>query len=210
LSNASVWPSFASQCSDSDVFYVSFDLMNRDDSVLEWLRNLEDGGQQTTLAGGGRFVSAAEQAGHVTDDAISLDSFAATLDRLRLDGAIAFRDQHSDHRPRYGPLLGSDLSSCREFRVTVAGRQETQVAKPTVSIRDSVIGQFAVGDINNLTLVSLIEDVEAAVEASTASDDDKREARDALGRARKAVDEIGSSAAGDLVASALRAVLGVG
>jgi len=177
--------------------------------ILEWIGSIEDRGDQTTLTVGRRLVKAAQRAGYLDGQPLSLDRLARVLDTLRIDGALSFRDQHSGHRSRYGPLLGVDLESCRDFHVTANGRKDLDVGKPSVSIHNSVVGQLALGDINNLTLVKLLDAVEAAVDQSDASEEEKGEARQAMARARRALEEVGSSAAGDLIASALRTVLGV-
>lgn len=64
------------------------------------------------------------------------------------------------------------------------------------------------GDINNLTLAGFFEAWENQLEASTAPEAEKNEAREALHRAKEMVAQATTGAAGALLADALRASLG--
>jgi hypothetical protein len=72
------------------------------------------------------------------------------------------------------------------------------------------IGQIAFGNISNLDLTVLIAAVEQQVEESDASEETKAEARSRLRQLRDRAADVGTGAAGDLIATALRQVLGVG
>lgn len=123
---------------------------------------------------------------------------------LRDDGSVTFTDNGLPVRgPNRTPGL-NDLNIAGQIRVTSHGRIAAQTSRPSIAI-----GQLALGNITNLDLSVLIGEIESRVEASEADEATKQEARSRLGMLRERAANVGTGAAGDLIGSALRQVLGL-
>src|SRR5207253_805533 len=101
-----------------------------------------------------------------------------------------------------------DASKATRITVTSTGRMAVGASRPsTTSIS---IGQLALGSITNVReMTVLVEQVERALDDTSAPEEVKQEARSRLRRIADTATEVGTGAAGELLASVLRQVSGL-
>lgn len=137
-----------------------------------------------------------------------LAQFARLLFMLREDGAITFTDYAGQNRRGSTEWVDyNDAAQAARISVTSTGRMAVAASRPTTNIS---IGQLAFGGITNIGEVRvLVERAERALDAADAPDEVKQEARSRLRRIAETAAEVGTGAAGDLLASVLRQVGGL-
>jgi hypothetical protein len=123
---------------------------------------------------------------------------------LRGDGSVTFEDTAMGGGPSarvrqpFSGFTMDDVWKFSQIEVTGAGRGVAQTARPTIAI-----------NVANLDMTVLLSAVEEEVEAVEASEDVKREARSKIREARDVLVGVGTGATGDVLAAALRRVLGL-
>lgn len=77
-------------------------------------------------------------------------------------------------------------------------------ARTTINITNSIVGQFAFGDISNIDMLVILDAAERGLEELEASPEVKDEARGVIKRMREAGTAIGTGAVAELLAAAVR------
>jgi hypothetical protein len=90
-----------------------------------------------------------------------------------------------------------------------ASRKEVQVSTTQINVVNSTVGQLALGDIQNVTLTSVLGAVESAIEAVDAAPEAKAEARGVVRQMRETATSFAGSAVGGVIETALRRSLGL-
>lgn len=116
--------------------------------------------------------------------------------------------------PAGAGLTSHELQQYQSLRVTERGYSVHRAKEPaqaghTFNISNSQIGQLAAGDINNVTIENLLVRIEETIDAMDAPEADKQEARETVSKMRQLAESVGGSAAGGVIAAALRGVLGL-
>lgn len=107
-----------------------------------------------------------------------------------------------------------ELQEFTRFRVTDKGYamhsdRNPPPAGPTFNITNSQVGQLAAGDINNITIETLLLGIEKSIDDVEGSPEDKAAARETVGKMRQLIAGVGTSAAGGVLSAAARAALGL-
>jgi hypothetical protein len=135
-----------------------------------------------------------------------LDAFARLLFALGDDGSITFADYAGQHRHGSSEWVGyNDAAQAARITVTSTGRMAVASSRPSITI-----GQLALGSIANIAEMSvLVAQVERALDEASAPEETKQEAQSRLRRLADTASEVGTGAAGELLASVLRQVGGL-
>jgi hypothetical protein len=91
----------------------------------------------------------------------------------------------------------------------LASRQQTRAMPPQVNVVNSTVGQFALGNIHNVTITTILDAVEACIDSVNAAPEAKKEARSVVRRMREAATTVASSTAQSVLETALRNSLGL-
>jgi hypothetical protein len=89
-----------------------------------------------------------------------------------------------------------------------ASRKQSEVITTQINITNSTVGQLALRDIHNVTISTVLETIEAAIDTVDATPQAKAEARSVLARLRDGATSFAGSAAGSVIEAALRQSLG--
>ncbi|HEX8647829.1 MAG TPA: hypothetical protein VF715_13090 [Thermoleophilaceae bacterium] len=177
--------------------------------LLDWLVDRErDGALAPT---GLNLLEERQRAGGSWDE--TLQAANALLDADWISGQY-FAPPGRSRPPRGVPLSAHEFQHLQAIHVTDRGysvhRDRNPVAAGlTFNITNSQIGQLAAGDINNVTIENFFVELEHAIDQSNAPAVEKEEAKETVGKMRQLLAGAGGSAAGGLISSALRAVLGL-
>jgi hypothetical protein len=182
--------------------------------ILEWLVSNEKELQaQGAFSDGFSLTQVAARLGFIASESGSFDRFAREIARLQEDGAIRWNYSTYPNDPRPEPPAAEWFASdyfqrCRDIRLTVAGRQGAREAV-ALQIRDSVIGQIALRDINTINLVTLFDLLEAHIGSTAAPESTKAEARKLLERMKDMAGGVASGTTTALISEALKKILGL-
>ena len=178
--------------------------------IVEWIISVErNGDPRGALHSGGAMLPAATSAGLVGHDNNEWDRFAWHIARLGQAEAITF-DYEGYGPAAFTPAVArsATLQQCMSF-ASLPGGHQMIAPLPTVAISNSQIGQFAMRDINNLTLIGILEQMEERIEELPASEEDRIAARAWIQKAKKEATEMATGAGGALIAQAIASLSGL-
>jgi hypothetical protein len=183
-------------------------------ALLEWLVEREDAEPGTEL-GGPEIMT---RAGHLNQGDqypwMAIARAAAELKRLRwLDWRIEIYPGHQQDVPLH-LFNDQDMQRVRGIMVTELGHSVLVARRkpaPTqqINIIQSTVGQLALGDIANIDLFVILDAAERCLDTIEVPAEVKEEARGAIRRMRDAGASIVTSAAGSVLATAVRQALGL-
>lgn len=185
-------------------------------ALLEWLVSREADEPGIPLRGGD-LLSRVGGSKLVADEAQPWAAVVRTAGQLRGAGWVSWRFMiYPNQRPEPPPniLTETELQQVEDISVTTAGYQIATARQPTsrgptIVFQNSEIGQLAMGDINNVTLTTVLEAVERQIDATEGSDAAKTEAKTVLRRLQEQAAAASTSAAGQVIAAAARSALGL-
>lgn len=102
-----------------------------------------------------------------------------------------------------------DIVATAEGLAAVAARKQATVATTQINIVNSTVGQLAMRDIGNLDLFVILDAVEVSLDSLDAPAESKEEARSVIRQMREAGASVATSAAGSILAAAVRHSLGL-
>lgn len=172
--------------------------------LLVYLVDLSDSERSGVLVAGQYLINEAKKDGLIEWNDADLDQFGRFLFALKDDGSLTFRDRSEGSRLPHAPIRFDDVNQAEDIRVTGPGRVAAQASRPSMTIGQLAIG----GNISNIDLTVLISAIERQIEEGPGNEEEKAEARTRLGKLKETAENVGTGAAGDLIASALRQVLG--
>ncbi len=105
-------------------------------------------------------------------------------------------DQQYIQRTRGIMIRGEGYAALRDRRPVDAGT--------TITITNSIVGQLAFGDINNIDIFVILDAAERGLDELEAPPEVKAEARGVVQRMREAGTAIGTGAVAELLAAAVR------
>jgi len=171
--------------------------------LLVYLVELSDSEQSWFLNRGQELVQQALRDGKIEHSESDYSQMARLLWALEADGSITFQDYAGmqviggRRNPNVG-LTYNDLVQASDITVTSHGRMAAQTSRPTVAV-----------NIANIDLTVLLNAMEAKVDEIAAPEEAKDEARSKLREARDVLVGVGTGATGEVLAAALRSVLGL-
>jgi hypothetical protein len=127
------------------------------------------------------------------------DELARMLLALREEGSVSFKNWTADTRGPYRSPGYNDFLQAGTIEVTGPGRMAAQLSRPSVTI-----GQLALGNVANVDMTVLLPELESRIDAADEQDDTKAEAKSGLRRVASTAAEVGTGAAGDLLAAVLK------
>jgi hypothetical protein len=183
-------------------------------ALLEWLVEREDNEPGVELGGPEIMM----RAGHLNrGDQYAQAGVARAAAELERVQWIDWRYEiWPDRRPEPSLHLfnDQDMQRVRGIIVTGTGHAARATRKPQVptqqiNIIQSTVGQVALGDISNIDLFVILQAAEQQLETIDAPEKAKEEARSVLRWMRETGAEIATSAAGSVLATAVRQALGL-
>jgi hypothetical protein len=93
--------------------------------------------------------------------------------------------------------------------LTAVSHRRAATAPTQVNIVNSTIGQFALRDINDVSISVILDAIECSLDELDSPDEVKEQARGAIRRMREAGASVATSAAGGVLAAAVRHSLGL-
>jgi hypothetical protein len=178
--------------------------------IIEWIIGLErDGDPRGALHSGSMLLPAATEDGLLDHDNNDWDRFATIIARLGQAEAITF-DYEGYGCAAFTPSVANSarLQQCTNFS-SLAGGHQMITPPPTVAISNSRIGQFAMGDINNTTLITILDEIEQRIEELPADETDRAAARAWVANAKKGAAAMTTGAGGALLAQAMASLFGL-
>ena len=183
-------------------------------ALLDWLVEREDDKPGSEL-GGPEIMT---RAGHLNAGDqypwMGVARAAAELKRLRcIDWRYeSFPDQKQE--PPLHLFNEQDMQKVRGIMVTDIGHatlpaRRKPIPAQQINIIQSTVGQLALGDIANIDLFVILDAAERCLETIDAPAETKEEARNAIRRMRETGTNIATSAAGSVLATAVRQALGL-
>lgn len=91
----------------------------------------------------------------------------------------------------------------------LASRKQVRAMPPQVNVVNSTVGQLALGNINNVTITTILDAVETSIDSVKATPEAKEEARGVVGRMREAATTVASATAQGVLETAVRHSLGL-
>jgi hypothetical protein len=184
--------------------------------LLEWMADREENEPGVPTLFGTNFLQQA--AGLAGDDGLPWEAVARSAAHLKRLGHIDWRYMPVPNVDRPEPPLefvdSSFLQRVQEIHVTdkghaaLAARQKSD-SGPQINIVNSTVGQVALGNIQNIDIFVILDAMERSLATVEATPEEKDEARGAIQRMRDAGGTVATSAAGSVLASALRHALGL-
>lgn len=158
-----------------------------------------------------------EAAGLAGDDGLPWEAVAKAAARLRKRGFLDWdymRTPGESEEPSPERIDYLNFQRTREISVSGAGLQAlaaraSQRPVTQVNIVNSTVGQLALGDVNNINLLVILEAAERALEQIDAPAEAKEQARGVIARMKEAGSSVISSAASEVLAAAVRHSLGL-
>jgi hypothetical protein len=177
-------------------------------AILRWLHEVEDAERADVLMSGWPFIQGAMNDGLIGPQ--DADGFADVVLRMADDDLVDF-DYVPRHVDQFGANPSADLQQVSNLRSTAKGRHWlAESPRPTISVANSTVGQIASGDIANVSLVTLLEHAERAVDGVDADEADREEARGLIRRLRDGAGEVSTAGAAGVAAQAISRALGIG
>lgn len=184
--------------------------------LLAWMAEREDNEPGLPTLFGTNFLQQA--AGLAGEDALSWDAVARSAAHLKRIGQIDWVYIPTANVDRPEPPLefvdSAFLQRVQGIHVTdkghtaLASRQKTNTGAQ-INIVNSTVGQVAFGDIKNIDIFVVLDAMERSLASVDASPEEKDEARTAIQRMRNAGGTVATSAAGSVLAAALRQAIGL-
>lgn len=185
-------------------------------ALLAWMADREDNEPGMPTLFGASFLQQA--AGLAGDDGLSWDAVARSAAHLKRLGHIDWSYIPTPNVDRPEPPLefvdSAFLQRVQGIHVmdkghaALATRQKAD-SGTQINIVNSTVGQLALGDITNINIFVILDAMERLLETVEGSAEEKEEARTAIQRMREAGGTVASSAAGTVLAAALRQALGL-
>ncbi|HET7052448.1 MAG TPA: hypothetical protein VFI09_00855 [Solirubrobacterales bacterium] len=163
---------------------------------------------------GSEFLSAAATA-LGSDDPNAWDSVARAAVHLKRIGYIDWRYVPTPNvDPPEPPLEFIDngfLQRVQEIHVTAHGHAALAARQQgtQINVVNSTVGQLALGNIQNIDVLVILDAMEQSLGAVDASEAEKTEARLTIQRMRDAAANVAGSATSSVLAAALRQALGL-
>lgn len=153
-----------------------------------------------------------ESAGLAGDDGLPWEAVAKAAARLRKRGHLGWDYVLWPNEPEEPPPEQIDYMTFQRARdITISGSglqalATQSAASPVtqVNIINSTVGQLALGDISNIDVFVILEAAERALDRIDAPPEIKEQARGVIRRMRDAGSSVISSAAGEVLAAAVR------
>jgi hypothetical protein len=182
--------------------------------LLAWIAEREADYPGSSLNGMQLMYDTASLAG---DDGMPWDAVAKAVGRLRQRGYLDWtydRTPDEAQEPRPEDVDYRNLQRARDIFVSLAGLQALEARKARssatqINIINSIVGQVALRDINNIDVFVILEAAEQALDNIEAPSETKEEARGAIRRMRDAGTSALSSMASEVLAAAVRQALGL-
>jgi hypothetical protein len=183
--------------------------------LLAWMAEREENEPGLpTIRGVDLIQRASDLAG---DDGRPWDAVVKAAAYLKRAGFVEWRFDPFPNGPPEPPVEFFEqmtFQQVREIGVTALGhtklaQQAAAKSGTQVNIVHSTVGQLALGNIENIDITVLLDGVERSLEQLEAPEAEKEEARTAIQRMRQAGSTVATSAAGSLLAEALRRALGM-
>jgi hypothetical protein len=173
---------------------------NRND-LLSYIVALSDSENHGVLNTGEGLVRQLLAEGVINHDESDYTALVRMLWSLKDEGSLAFVDWTADMRGNR-PLSYNDLvNGAAQIEVTGPGRVASGISRPNVSISAN---QLALGDILNVDMNVVIPEIERRIDSIDATDETKKEAKSRLRRLAGTAADVGTGAAGEVLAAALR------
>lgn len=183
-------------------------------ALLEWLVQREDDEPGVEIDGAQLMTRAA----HLHDsDQYPWAAVARAAAELRRLGWVEWRYELPMGRGQEPPphlLSDQDFRQTRAITVTSDGHSVLAARKPAapaqqINIIQSTVGQLALGDIANIDLFVILNAAEQQLDTIEAPEEAKEEARGVLRRMRETGATIATTAAGSVLATAVRQAIGL-
>jgi hypothetical protein len=182
--------------------------------LLQWLAEAEDANRGALPTGDHVRIGAA----HLDRERHHPTAVSQALARLRGQEWISWVFQGWPNRPHEPPAHMIDdmtIQQVRDIAVTGAGYRvlaDRRPALPTqqVTVIGSTVHQLALGNLNNITLATILDGAERELDAIDAPEVQKDEVRTALQKMRAAGGALATAAGAELLATVVRRALGLG
>jgi hypothetical protein len=182
--------------------------------LLRWLVAREREEQATPLNGRDLLSRGAQLCG---DDPSPWASVARAVGELRGLGCLEWRYLFypgETHEPAPHLLTERTVQQIEDVMVAPTGYRlfadlERKDETTSITIGQVSVGQFALGNIQNVDFFVILQAAEQQLEQMDFDEDAKNEARGILRKIRETGGSVTSSAAGSVLAAALRQVLGL-
>ena len=102
-----------------------------------------------------------------------------------------------------------DIVATTEGLTAVAARKQAAVATTQINIVNSTVGQLALRDISNVDISVILDAIEGSLDGLNAPAESKEEARSVIRQMRDTGASVATSAAGSVLAAAVRHSLGL-
>lgn len=182
--------------------------------LLGWIAERERDYPQAPLDGNTLMQQTTGLAG---DDGLPWDAIAKAAARLRKRGYLdwdytLWPNESQEPPPEQIDYL--NFQRTRDITISGLGLQALgaqSAANPVtqVNIINSTVGQLALGDVSNIDVFVILDAAERALDQIDATAEAKKEARSVIGRMREVGSSVISSAAGEVLAAAVRRGLGL-
>jgi hypothetical protein len=182
--------------------------------LLQWLAEREEANPGALPTGAQVRIEAA----HLDREPHDPVAVSQALARLRGRDWISWVFQGWPNRPHEPPAHMIDdvtIQQVRDIAVTDAGYRvltDRQPAVPTqqVTIIGSTVHQLALGNVNNITVATILDAAERELDATDAPEEQKAEVRTVLHKMRAAGGALATAASAELLATVVRRALGLG